>query len=202
MSSELASFRVSVDNQTGDSITPRLIGSHEYLPIPFTIFRATDASRAVVIPAGNYRFEDAELRLSANGFRRVSGSFTARGGEYYDGSHASGTLVLNYIPTRHVNTSVSYSEDHISLPGGNFVARLASVRADLVLSSHWAWTNTVQYDNLSQVLGVNSRIHWQPRAGRDAYLVLNYGLQDRDLDRNFGSVGWDLALKFNYDLRL
>jgi hypothetical protein len=201
LSSQATTFRMTVDNQTGDNAQLQLINSREFLRQDFTIFRASDGSRSVVIPQGGYEFQEASLAVTANGFRRVSGSATVRGGDYYDGSHVSGTLLVNWSPSRHLNTSVSYSEDHIDLPGGDFTVRLVSARADTVFSSHWSWTNLLQYDNVSQVLGINSRVHWQPRAGRDVYLVFNYGLEDRDQDDNFRATNWDLSLKFSYNLR-
>jgi hypothetical protein len=54
---------------------------------------------------------------------------------------------------------------------------------------------------VSESLGFNSRLHWIPEAGREAFLVLNYGLIDPDKDNEFVSVNADLSLKFNYTFR-
>jgi hypothetical protein len=89
----------------------------------------------------------------------------------------------------------------IDLPGADFTVRLIGVKADTVFSSRWSWTNLLQYDNVSEVLGINSRVHWQPRAGREVYLVYNYGLEDRDRTDGFRALNWDLSLKFSYNFR-
>ena len=59
----------------------------------------------------------------------------------------------------------------------------------------------MQYDNVSEVMGFNSRLHWIPEAGRQAFLVFNYGLIDRDKDNTFTSTNTDISLKFNYTFR-
>lgn len=49
------------------------------------------------------------------------------------------------------------------------------------------------------MVGVNSRLHWTPRAGRNAYLVVNYGREEFGGDLRESS--WTVALKYNHDLR-
>jgi hypothetical protein len=61
--------------------------------------------------------------------------------------------------------------------------------------------NLIQYDDVSEVLGVNARLQWIPRAGRETLIVLNHSLQDRDKDNAFESDVRDLTLKLSYTLR-
>ena len=51
------------------------------------------------------------------------------------------------------------------------------------------------------MLGINSRLHWIPQAGREVYLVLNHNLEDLDGNREFHSMGADLTAKVNYTFR-
>jgi hypothetical protein len=68
-------------------------------------------------------------------------------------------------------------------------------------SATLSWTNLIQYDNISENLGINSRLHWIPKAGQQAFIVLNWGLIDPDKDNSFDSTLADLSLKFNYTFR-
>jgi len=88
------------------------------------------------------------------------------------------------------------------LPDGDFVVRLTSLRAELVFSSTLSWVNLVQYDNVSETLGFNSRLHWIPRAGREGFIVLNHNLADPEKDNSFESTSADIAVKFSYTWRL
>ena len=61
--------------------------------------------------------------------------------------------------------------------------------------------NLIQYDNVSETIGINSRLEWTPEAGREAYLVINHNVEDFDLDNRFHSARSDIAVKFNYTFR-
>ncbi|MGV3591877.1 MAG: hypothetical protein ACO1PZ_09310, partial [Gammaproteobacteria bacterium] len=85
----------------------------------------------------------------------------------------------------HLFLSLNYNLQDVTLPGGEFMTRLVSMNANYAFNSKWSWINLVQYDNGSDVVGVNSRLRWNPQAGEDLYLVLNY---------NFGADGTFVGL--------
>ena len=95
----------------------------------------------------------------------------------------------------------SYTENEIHLPHGNFTVRQINLSSQISFSSMLTWSNLIQYDNVSELVGINSRLHWIPEAGKQMFLVLNYGMSDPDKDNTFTSVNWDLSMKFNYTLR-
>ena len=57
------------------------------------------------------------------------------------------------------------------------------------------------YDNVSEVLGVNTRLHWIPKAGQEGFIVLNHNLQDYDKNASFRSTAADVSVKFKYTFR-
>ena len=199
LGSSLAGLHVAADNQHGDKAWLGVYENREVLSEDFTIFESKDGARRVVIPAGEYTFGEGELSLTANPARRFSGGLTLRGGEYYDGSHAAGAIDLAWKPNRHLNTAVTLSQDSIRLPGGDFTVRLTSAIVTVAFDAHWSWTNVAQYDNVTEVLGVNSRLHWTPRAGRNAYLVVNHGRET--LRQGSRANSWLVVLTYNHDLR-
>jgi hypothetical protein len=64
-----------------------------------------------------------------------------------------------------------------------------------------SWVNLIQYDNVSEMLGFNSRLHWIPQAGREGFIVLNHTVADVDKDDVFHSTAADFTVKFNYTFR-
>ena len=62
--------------------------------------------------------------------------------------------------------------------------RLFGLNSQYAFSSTLSWNNLIQYDNVSENLGINSRLHWIPKAGQQAFLVLNWGLIDTDKDNS------------------
>jgi hypothetical protein len=87
------------------------------------------------------------------------------------------------------------------LPQGDFITRLTSLNSQIAFSSTLYWINLVQYDNLSEEIGVNTRLQWIPKAGQEAFIVLNHNVQDRDRDNRFNTAFSDLSVKFRYTFR-
>ena len=81
------------------------------------------------------------------------------------------------------------------------MTRLTSVSTQVAFSSTLYWVSLVQYDNLSEEIGINTRIQWIPRAGQEGFIVLNYNLQDKDQNNSFEAASSDLAVKFKYTFR-
>jgi hypothetical protein len=96
---------------------------------------------------------------------------------------------------------LAYDWNDIELPQGDFVTRLMSATAEVGFSSRWNWINLFQYDDVSEVFGIHSRLVWIPQAGREIFLVLNRNFQDVDKDNSFQSVTSDLTAKVSYTFR-
>jgi len=156
---------------------------------------------SVTIPAGAYSWDEKFLGLQWGTQRRISGGVNLQGGDYYDGTHFSRRGNVTWRPNRNFAIDFSMTEDRIKLPGGHFTLRIFGVNSQYAFSSTLSWSNLVQYDNISESMGFNSRLHWIPDAGKQAFLVLNYGLMDPDKDNVFESYRADLSLKFSYTIR-
>jgi hypothetical protein len=139
--------------------------------------------------------------MSWGGQRRLSGGIQLWNGEYYDGTHFQKTGNVTWRPNRNFALTFTFNENEIQLPAGNFTVRLYGLNSQYAFSSTLSWSNLIQYDNVSENLGLNSRLHWIPKAGQQAFLVLNWGLVDADKDNRFDSTVADLSLKFNYTFR-
>ena len=88
------------------------------------------------------------------------------------------------------------------MPGGDFITRLTSFQTDVAFSSKLSWVTRIQYDNVSEIMGVNLRLHWVPEAGREGFFVLNHDLEDRDLDNRFHSGCREAAVKIQLHVPL
>ncbi len=122
-------------------------------------------------------------------------------GEYYDGQHRNVGTEVTWRPSPKFRFGLNYDAHEIDLPDGKFTVRQSTLRAELVFSSTLSWVNLFQYDNVSENLGVNSRLHWIPQAGREGFIVLNRNLSDVDRDDSFVPVAADVAVKFSYTWR-
>lgn len=196
LQTEVISVRpLEIQNNTRDSFNLRYTANKEVVTDSFEI------ADGVVIPPGEYSFDEYGFDLSTGSQRSLSGTLNYRTGEFYDGDRLMIRGSLTWAPSVHFRTGVSYDFNDVDLPQGDFVVRLVTFQADIIFSSTLSWVNLIQYDNVSETVGINSRLHWIPEAGREAFIVLNHNLQDTDKNDSFHSSQADLTLKLNYTFR-
>ncbi|HEY5624110.1 MAG TPA: carbohydrate binding family 9 domain-containing protein [Gammaproteobacteria bacterium] len=190
---------VRLETQTRDNFELRYTVNKEVVTEAFDIYE--DGFRAVSIPAGDYSFGETILSFTAASFRPLSGDFSYREGDFFDGDKRTIRGSLTWRQSANFRLGLRYDWNDIELPQGRFISRLLGITTEVNFSSTLSWISLVQYDNDSEVLGINSRLHWIPRAGQEGFIVLNHNLQDFDKDNTFHSSFSDLSIKFNYTFR-
>ena len=196
MESRLVVLRpLELETHSADGLRLRSYLNTEVLAEPFEI------APGVVIAPGRYNFDEYEVSVQTGAHRALSGSFTVATGAFYDGEQRRAEVDLTWRPSPHFAVIFAHEINDIDLPSGSFISRLTRLRMDVVFSSTLAWTSFVQYDNVSELIGINSRLHWIPEAGREMYLVFNQGLQDFDRDDRFRSTQSDVVAKVGYTFR-
>lgn len=186
---------VDLESRQGDELHFHRRVNKEVLFEPFEI------SEGIVIPVGSYTFPDVGLSVSSADQRKLWGLVGLRIGEFYSGTLDQILASISWRPSGRLLTSIRYDYNDIDLPEGSFETRLVQFRTEVVFSSQLSWVTLMQYDNVSEVWGINSRLHWVPEAGREAFLVLNHNLADVDGEGSFRSVYSDAGIKFNYTFR-
>jgi len=177
----------------------RAYATKEVLLEPFVIWEK-DTEQVVIAP-GEYSFNETELSFSSGQARPVWGTLTYQAGDFYDGERSRIVAGFGWRPSIHYQMALDYAINDVTLPAGDFITRLVQFRSDVVFSSTTSWSTLIQYDNVTETMGINTRFHWIPEAGREVFVVLNHNLQDLDLDNRFQSRRADLAIKLNYTLR-
>jgi hypothetical protein len=186
---------VELENRVGDTFQVQHEAEQEQLDEAFEIHRG------IFIPQGHYSFRNTRLSLETADQRKVWGIAEYQTGDFFDGERTEISAEINWRPSGRVRTGLAYEWNDITLPGGDFVTRLVSFRTDVAFSAKLSWVTRLQYDNVSELMGVHMRLHWIPEAGREAYLVLNHNLEDFDLDNRFHSALSEAAVKFSYTFR-
>jgi hypothetical protein len=186
---------LEIETRRADAFKLRGYFQVEALTSPFTI------APGVVIAPGRYEFDELEIALETAMHRQVSASLTVAHGDFYDGEQARAKAELRWRPSPHFAVIGAYEINDIDLPAGAFISRLMRLRLDVVFSSTLAWTNFIQYDNVSELIGINSRLHWIPETGREMYVVVNQGLEDFDGDNRFHKMQSDVVVKAGYTFR-
>jgi hypothetical protein len=173
--------------------------SEEQLASPFTIYQ--DVGRRVVVPIGRYAFSEYGFDLETGSQRTWSGHVTYRKGDFYDGTRLALGGDLTWRPSRYLGLKAAYSFNDIELSGGTFSTRVLAASSEIVFSSSLSWITLMQYDNVSETAGFQSRLVWVPKAGQKYFIVANHGFQDTDKDGRFRSTSTEISLRAGYTWR-
>ena len=196
LETERLNFRLfEGENRVGDEMSLRARKNKEVL------FEEFEISEGISIPVGSYAFDDVSLNLSTGDQRKIWGNLNMRIGDFYTGTRDETGASISWRPSGRLMTSLGYTYNEIDLAEGSFETRLVQFRTEVVFSTRLSWVTLMQYDNVSETIGVNSRIHWIPEAGREGFVVINHNLQDLDRDNRFNSAFSETAIKFNYTFR-
>lgn len=200
LQSQVLAFRLlELDANTRDRFSLNYQQNKEVVLAPFAVYRAPDKS--VFIAPGDYAFDELTAAITTAGQREFSGRFSVTQGDFYNGKRNNLNGSLSWTQSRNFVMSMSYDWNDIELPQGDFITRLSTLSTQVAFSSTLYWVSLVQYDNLSEEIGVNTRIQWVPRAGQEGFIVLNYNLQDQDKNNSFEAASSDLSVKFKYTFR-
>jgi hypothetical protein len=187
-------------NRTGDSIMLAISDFTERLIEPFQIYPG------VFVPVGEYDSDTRGIQAGTGNHRKVA-AFTRiveyPEGRFYGGRRSDRFLELTWRPSGRFRGSLSYeiNDVELPLPNGSFEIRLVRAGFDVAFSSTLSWVNLIQYDTVSEVAGINMRLHWIPEAGREVYFVINHNVEDIDRDNNFHSSFSDATAKVSYTFR-
>ncbi len=194
-SSRIRVVPVDVFLAAGDFLNVYWTRERERLERPFAVVGVLE------VPPGIYTFQRVGMSFNAAGFRQLRPSLTIEGGEFFDGHRQDLRLGAAWRPNRHLLFDASGSINRLSLASGDFITRLLRLRADVAFNVHWAWTNTLQYDNVSGNFGVSSRLRWVPRLGQSLTLALDHDVLVED-GRRLDSQTRDFGARLSYTFRI
>lgn len=169
--------------------------NREGLDAPFAI------RPGVVIPAGKYSFSGVQGELRFSDQRIFAPRMSFNKGEYFDGRRTQLNGGFDFRPNSHLAMGLEYQYNDVDLPHGDFVTRLVRMNVNYAHNSQLSWINMLQYDNGSKIAGLNSRVRWNPEAGEDLYLVVNYNFDSEGTFTELSSRDTELVLKYTKTFR-
>jgi hypothetical protein len=185
---------VSLEADAGDEFEFGLARERDVVTEDF------DIVDGVIVSAGDYTFDRVFIEYEGPGERKIALEAEVSVGDFYDGTLVTVSTDIDWRPSPHYLFSLGYEINEGDIQNGSFTTRLITARANIAFNSKWSWTNFMQYDNVSEEAGINSRLRWNPKAGQDMYLVLNQGYRRDDRDR-FQSTESELTAKVGYTFR-
>jgi hypothetical protein len=158
---------LGIETDAGDEVEIALERSVDVPDEDFEIFPGD------TIRAGRYEYDRVAFGFDMSSGRPFSADVEVSFGEFYSGRATAVGVELELRAAPHVIAGVEVGQQHIRHAGGRFTAREARLRLDYAATPRLASTLFLQWDNESERVTINARLHWIPRPGSDAYLVWN-----------------------------
>ena len=142
--------------------------------------RDFDVSGGGIVPAGEYWMTNYVLDFDLKDSGLITGGFGYELGDWYHGEKQTAYFRLGFDPAKWLNTSLSYSINQFELPDTEFDAQIASGNIRINFTPDMGWSHLIQYDNVSESIGYNTRFFWEFKPGKKFYVVIrqNYGDED------------------------
>ena len=132
-------------------------------------------SRGIVLPKNvGYSFTQWTARANTSPRRKLATDTTYVWGTFYSG-HKNGISVnVSARPAQGYSFSADYQWNRVELKQGNFTTTLYRATVNSQLSPFTALSNSIQYDNISRVLGWQSRLRLILKPGKELYAVYSH----------------------------
>jgi hypothetical protein len=167
--------------------------------------RNFEVSDGIEILAGRYTNWEYSLQGMTAQKRRVSLMGQVMAGGFWDGDRKQASLGLTIRPTPGVQLTGNLERNDVDLPSGSFRTSLVRLGGGWDVSPWVSMIGNVQYDNVSEIMGLFARARWTVSPGNDIYLVythnwqnLGSGLLDRDRELETLSKGGSVKLNYAY----
>jgi len=173
-----------LETDIGDEVSASYKFQYEALDEDFEIVDG------IVIPEDVYQFHRVAVAGSLAPARPLAGGLEIEGGQFFDGHSVQSKPFIEWRPSPHFFVSFEYERNDVFLPDGNFNTNLARSRIVVQFSPSLIWQNLIQYDDVSDSVGINSRLRWIVAPDNETFLVFNRlidtagGTIDPQIDRD------------------
>lgn len=179
--------------RSGDRFELNVNPVGERLVAPFEV------ADGVVIPPGRYHWQQYRLEVGTAQKRRLYTQLTWWFGGFYDGSIDQLIWTGAWNPTALLTVEFNGEWNTGRLPAGDFTQVLVGNRVRLNFSPNLSLASYVQYDNVSDSVGMNSRLRWTFRPEADLFVVYNHNV--RSLTDRWQLASTQLVVKAQYAWR-
>ena len=159
---------VRLENDAEDSVELHSVLEHEVLEEEF------DIVDDVLIPPDTYTWWKGGVVIETATSRPLSGGLEFFWGEFYRGHRTEIKPSLAWAPSKHFLLVLEYETNFVRLEEGNFTTYLARGRFNIQFTPDLSWNTLMQWDNESNLFGINTRFRWIVEEGNEISLVFNH----------------------------
>ena len=138
-----------------------------------------EISDGVVLPVGRYDNFDWTLSAETAGRRVVSGEVSVTHGGFWSGDRTRWRGGVTVRPATGVSAEGQVVRNEVDLPQGEFTTNVYRLIGEWHPSPWLSVTQNWQYDDVSDVLGLQGRLRWIVEPGNELYVVYTHNWRSR-----------------------
>ena len=142
-------------NTAGDQLTVTVLNTYE---APFAPFRLP---KGLVIPAGRYEWSHISPKLVTSFARPLTVTWETDCCTYYNGDYLKSDLTLDYRPNDTFGIVLQHVMTVLHMPAGHVNIHIIALEPVVNFTPNMEWRTQIQYDNITQRVGVLSRFRWE-----------------------------------------
>ena len=163
------SGRFQIEFNSSDRVNITASSVYERLPLDFAI------SSGVIVPAGEHSYETLSASYTAAQQRKFSGTMSASYGSLYGGTRTSVSYRGRIGFSAHVGVEPNVALNWVSLPFGDFTARLFGMRVALTPTARLGFSALSQFNPSANSLTSSARMRWEYTPGSELFVVYSDG---------------------------
>jgi hypothetical protein len=184
--------------ESGERLGFEISRNFEFLDENFDIL----GDGSVIVVPGEYVNWTYEIEASTASFRKISGSIEYEAGGFWTGNISSLELGLTVRPIPGINLSSGYRYAKVTAENSGFNTNLFQIDLGLDFTPDISLSSNIQFDDVSEVLGTNTRFRWIITPGTDIFFVYNHNwLKNSTLDKRYFTIQQGGAMKVVYTYR-
>jgi len=190
---------LALDFESGDGLDFNAKHTFEYLDRSFFV------SDGVEITPGEYSIWEYRIIARTTGRRKISLFGGSTFGQFWNGDRLQYGGRVTFRPNPGVSISTNIQRNKVTLPQGSFDADVYEVEMQWNPTTWVAATTQVQFDDVSQLVGLFARIRWIVKPGNDVYFVYTHNWQNLGAgildNRDLITLSRGGSIKMNYTYR-
>ena len=162
-------------------------------------FRPFTVANAVTIAAGDYAWNAVEASFSSSEANPLTVDADLGWSGYYGGSRLEWTAGSTWRISPQLVVGGTFTYNDIEVQDQRVITRQLTAIADVYFTPDVSLQNYLQWDDVSDTVGINARFRWTPEPGTDLYIVFNQNVESENLE--FTLTQSELITKFGWTIR-
>lgn len=178
--------------QSTDQFQIQIIHTFDRLAFPFNF------PTGIVLPTGSsYGFLRFQFSGQTADLRKLAIQWNYQNGQFYSGTRRDLSATLNIRPRPGVLLGFQNEWSRVELKEGKFSTAISRINLNWQFGPWVSYQNNIQHDNISRILGWQSRFRWIVKPGNDIFLVYTHNWLDAT-ETGLQTLNRGLATKVTY----